>query len=183
MSLPNAVLQGRSDCTAQLRTLLCGLAPMPPGASTDVGTAPAWMFDPLPARVLLSDSQFADWPLDDPVVLASLSAWLRPPGRALQLVGQDFAAVARRFPRFARWRRDWAHRVEVWQPTDAEWPAGQRLLLAPTLAAQWFDVPSARTIARLRLITNAVHVRALHTQSADFLQRCEPAWPVTTLGL
>ncbi len=195
MSLPTAVLHGRSDCTGQLRTLLCGLAPgltpglatglaaVPPGVSTDAAAAPAWVFDPLPARVLLSDLQFADWPLDEPAVLGSLSAWLRPPGRALQVVGHDFAAAARRFPRFARWRRDWAHRVEAWQPTGAEWPAGQRLLLAPTLAAQWLDAPNAHTATRLRVITNAVHVQALHAQSADFLQRCEPAWPVTTLGL
>ena len=183
MPLPTAVLHGRSDCTGQLRTLLCGLAPVLPAASAEADTAPAWVFDPLPTRVLLSDLHFADWPLDEPAVLASLSAWLRPPGRALCIVGMDFAAVARRFPRFARWRRDWAHRVEAWQPTDGEWPGGQRLLLAPTLAAQWLDAPNARTISRLRVITNAVHVQALHAQSADFLQRCEPAWPVTTLGL
>lgn len=183
MSLPSAVLQGRSDCTGQLRALLCGLAPVPPGLSSDAGAAPAWAFDPLPTRVLLSDIQFVHWPLDEPAVLASLSAWLRPAGRALHLVGQDFAAVARQFPRFARWRRDWAHRVAAWQPTDAEWPTGQRLLLAPNLAAQWLDAPNTRSIARLRVITNPVHVQALHTQSADFLQRCEPAWPVTTLGL
>ena len=34
-----------------------------------------------------------------------------------------------------------------------------------------------------RRITNKVQVRALHDRSAAFLQRCEPAWPVTTLGL
>ena len=183
MPLPTAVLHGRSDCTGQLRTLLCALALVPAGASMDAAAAPAWVFDVLPTRVMLSDLQFADWPLDEPAVLASLSAWLRPPGRTLWMVGLDFAAVARRFPRFARWRRDWAHRVEVWQPTDGEWPADQRMLLAPTLAAQWLDAPNAHTIARLRVITNAVHVQALHSQSADFLQRCEPAWPVTTLGL
>lgn len=179
MPLPTAVLQGRSDCSRQLRTLMCALAPAAPSATTDADAAPAWAFDPLPTQVLLSDSDFADWPLDDPAVVASLSSWLRPPGRALRVIGHDFAAVARRFPRFARWRRDWAHRVEVWQPTDADWPAGQRLLLAPTVAAQWLDASSAR----MRVITNAAHLQALHSQSADFLQRCEPAWPVTTLGL
>ena len=179
MPLPTAVLQGRSDCSRQLRTLMCALEPAAPSATTDADAAPDWAFDPLPMQVLLSDSDFADWPLDDPAVVASLSSWLRPPGRALRVIGHDFAAVARRFPRFARWRRDWAHRVEVWQPTDADWPAGQRLLLAPTVAAQWLDASSAR----MRVITNAAHLQALHSQSADFLQRCDPAWPVTTLGL
>ena len=179
MPLPTAVLQGRSDCTGLLRSLLCALAPAPPGTPTDADTPQAWAFDPLPKQLVLSDTHFTDWPLDESAVLTSLSTWLRTPGRALHLVGQDFAAVACRFPRFARWRRDWSHRVDVWQPTAAEWPAGQRLLLAPTLAAQWLDAPTSR----MRLITNAVHVQALHAQSADFLQRCEPAWPVTTLGL
>ena len=180
MPSSTTVLQGRSDCTAQLRTLLCALAPAAPTAAA---ATPSRAFDGvfavLPTQLLLADTHFADWPLDEPAVLASLSAWLRPPGRALRIIGLDFEVVARRFPRFARWRRDWAHRLEVWQPADANWPAGQRLLLAPKLAAQWLDAPTAR----LRVITNAVHVQALHAQSADFLQRCEPAWPVTTLGL
>ena len=33
------------------------------------------------------------------------------------------------------------------------------------------------------LVGDAVHAHAVQPQIADFLQRCEPAWPTTTLGL
>ena len=168
--MPAGLLQGRATCRAELRRLLCGLSP-PAGAEA--------VFDTPPPDVLLVDSHFADWPLDDPAVLTSLAHWLRPPGRRLRLIGVDFAAVAQNHARFARWRRDWTHRIEVLTPVDGALAPGLRLLLAGPVAAQWLDAPDWR----LRLVTQALQVAVLREKCADFLQRCEPAWPVTTLGL
>ena len=168
--LPTGVLQGRAICKAELRRLLCALAPL-----DEAGR----VFDPIPRDVLMADIRFADWPLDEPAVLAGLTRWIRQPGRQLCLVGVDFEAVAQNHPRFARWRRDWAHRIEVFAPVDGALAPGLRLLLAGPLAAQWLDAPDWR----LRLITQSVHINALREQLADFLQRCQPAWPPTTLGL
>ena len=67
------------------------------------------------------DERFAGWPLDESAVLQSLSAWLRPAGRCLRIVGLDFEAIAKSHPQFARWRRDWTHRIEVWHPADGCW--------------------------------------------------------------
>ena len=166
--MPSGVLQGRALCQAELRRLLCGLAP-PDGAAP--------VFEAIPRDVLLADSRFADWPLDDPAVLASLAHWLRLPGRRLRLVGIDFDAVAQNQPRFARWRRDWTHRIEVLAPVDGA--LALRLLLAGPVAAQWLDAPDWR----LRVVTQPLQVAALREKCADFLQRCQPAWPATTLGL
>ena len=168
--LPTGVLQGRAPCRAELRRLLCGLAPMD-------GTAP--VFDTIPRDLLLADIRFADWPLDEPTVLTCLAHWLRQPGRRLRLIGVDFEAVAQNHPRFARWRRDWMHRIEVFAPVDGALAPGLRLLLAGPLAAQWLDAPDWR----LRVITQPLQVAVLREKCADFLQRCQPAWPATVLGL
>ena len=131
------------------------------------------------ANLLLIDRNFAAWPLDEPPLLQGLADWLRLPGRHLRIVALDFDAFARSHPRFARWRGHWVHRIEALSPADGALPPGLRLLAAGPLVLQWLDAPDWR----LRCITDAVHVQSLHEQCAAFLQRCEPAWPSTTLGL
>ena len=160
--------QGRQACSALLRQALLGLAP----AASPAPWATA-------RQVWLADPDFADWPLDEPAVLDALSAWLRPGGRQLCLAGLQFDATARRHPRLARWRRDWTHAIQVWAPTEGGLPPGLRGLLAQPLCLLWMDAPDWR----MRCFTDTVHARAVAAQFADFLQRCEPAWPVTTLGL
>ncbi len=162
--------QGRQVCTGLLRQALLGLAPSAAAANWPLaGTRALWLADP----------DFADWPLDEPAVLAALSAWLRQSGRQLRIAGQHFELTARLHPRFARWRRDWTHAVEVWTPAEGPLAPMLRGLLAAPLWLQWQDAPDWR----MRCFTEAVHARAVQAQIADFLQRCEPAWPATTLGL
>ena len=167
--LPPALLQGRDACTELLRQMLCSLGAAQPDPACG----------PPPTDALMVDDWFAGWPLDEPAVLQSLSTWLRPSGRCLRIVGLDFEALARSQPKFARWRRDWTHRIEVWRPADGQLAPGLRLLRVGKVVAQRLDAPDWR----LQRFTDSVHVGAMHEQCADFLQRCEPAWPVTTLGL
>ena len=130
-------------------------------------------------EVWLIDRQFNDWPLDDPLVLSALGAWLRQGGRRLQIVGVDFDATARGLPRFARWRRDWMHAIDVFRPVDGALPALLWGLLVAPVLLQRLDAPDWR----LRAFTDPVHARAARAEVADFLQRCESCWPSTTLGL
>lgn len=175
--LTPGVHQGRQACTALLRQVLIALAPPADPAVPDA-------LPPAPSlasarEVWLIDRQFNDWPLDDPVVLSALAAWLRQGGRRLQIMGVDFEATARALPRFARWRRDWMHAIDAHRPVDGLLPPALRGLWAGPVRLQWLDAPDWR----MRVITDSVQVRALQTEVADFLQRCEPAWPSTTLGL
>lgn len=172
------VYQGREVCRGRLRQQLLDLgAPDTPAPDT---TAPDTAAPRRPPRaVWLVDRHFADWPLDEPAVLDRLSGWLRPGGRCLHLVGLDFASTARALPRFARWRRDWSHRIEVWTPVDGLMPTALRGLVTADLAWQWLDAPDWR----LRQLSDPVQIRVFYEEVADFLQRCESAWPATTLGL
>lgn len=169
---PAGVHHGREACRAQLRQALLDLTTEPMEPEQVPPRRP-------PREAWLVDRHFADWPLDEPALLDNLSAWLRPGGRRLRLVGLDFDTTARTLPRFAHWRRDWSHRIEVWRPSDGLMPASARGLVAGETAWQWLDAPDWR----LRQLTNPVQLRALQEQLADYLQRCESAWPVTTLGL
>ena len=167
------VYRGREVCRALLRQALLDLgAP----ESTPADTAAQRQ---RPRQAWLVDRHFADWPLDEPAVLDRLSSWLRPGGCSLVLVGLDFDSTARALPRFARWRRDWSHRIEVWCPADGLMPAALRGMVVAGVAWQWLDAPDWR----LRQLTDPVQIRAACEQVADFLQRCDPAWPATTLGL
>lgn len=159
---------GRAACQQALRQALCALG----SASTD--PAP-----PSVRQATCIDHHFADWPLGDEAVTSALSSWLRQGARQLRIVGVDFDATARAHARFARWRRDWSHTIEVHQSADPLYKPPIRGLLIGGVFLQWMDAPDWR----LRVLTDAVQVRAIAEQIADFLQRCEPGWPPTTIGL
>lgn len=167
------VHRGREVCRGLLTQALCELGAAEPASAEAASPRRR------PREVWLVDRHFADWPLDEPAVLDSLSAWLRPGGRCLNLVGLDFDGTARALPRFARWRRDWSHRIEVSRPANVLMPVSLRGMVSSEGALQWLDAPDWR----LRSINNPLQLRAIQEQLADFLQRCEPGWPVTTLGL
>ena len=163
---------GAAACRAALGQWLRGLAADPlPDAAGRLGA-------PL-MQLVCVDRHFGDWPLDDADLLAALTTWLRRPGRRLQLIALDYATTAQRLPRFARWRRDFAHGIEAWQPVEPVLPAGLRGTAAGPVALQWLDRPDLH----LRRVLDPLAVAELRHQTADFLQRCEPAWPATTLGL
>ncbi len=125
------------------------------------------------------DTDFADWPLDDPTVLDALVRWARPPGRLLRLVGLDFDVAARRHPRFAAWRRDWSHRFEAGRPIESERADLPGILLAGSQGFELLD----RERWRGRWVRGAADLRALAETCDAIAQRCEGAWPATTLGL
>lgn len=154
-------LESRADFEAQVRAALLAL---PEG-------------DVREARLV--DVDFGDWPLGEPEVLAALTRWLQRPQRRLRLLGLQFDDVARRQPRFALWRRDWSHAIEVMRPEAVEPTDMPCLLLAGTWRLEVLD--------RLRwrgLVTREPGEAVLAAHRIDAIsQRCEPAWPVDTLGL
>ncbi len=62
-------------------------------------------------EVWLCDTDFADWPLNEPAVIDSLTRWARP-HRKMVVLAQHFDDIVRRHPRWVAWRRQFAHVVE-----------------------------------------------------------------------
>ncbi len=125
------------------------------------------------------DADFDGWPLDDPALIDALGRWARPAGRVFRMIAIDFAPVARWHPRFAAWRRDWGHRFEAWRPSEGDRVELPSLLLAGARAVEVLD----RERWRARHVRAPADLRALLEQCEAIAQRCEPAWPSTTLGL
>lgn len=131
-------------------------------------------------RLLVCDEQLADWPLDEPPVLETLTAWARLPQRRLVLLVRRWDEVPRRYPRFIAWRRDWDHALEAWTPVDEAPRELPTLLTSDTgVCVQLVDRlrwrgSAAVDLRRARLCTDAVDA---------VLQRSERAFAVKTLGL
>ena len=133
------------------------------------------------ARTMVwADADFAAWPLEDVDLLQSLTDWVRLPKRRLVLVARSFDAVQRDAPRFVAWRRLWSHAVDAFTPAagnDDELPC--LLLVGSVRSIHLFDPQRWRG----RAGDDPAEVRGWADRIDAFLQRCEPAFAPTTLGL
>ncbi len=126
------------------------------------------------------DPSFELWPLNEVALLETLTAWLRLPQRRLVLLAASYDEVPRRHARFTAWRRDWAHAIQALQCPEefaAELPTllidDRRTCVHLIDPVQWRGRAERDPRARL-----------LWQERVDVvLQRSEPAFAVTTLGL
>lgn len=132
-----------------------------------------------PRELTLVDADFSPWPLAAPPVLNALTQWVRLPGRRLRLLGARYDIVERDQSRFAMWRRSFAHAIECYSPTEVEPSDLPSLLLGDASGLELLDrerYQARRSAERRWLVMQRERIDAL-------LQRSEPAWPVTVLGL
>jgi hypothetical protein len=129
--------------------------------------------------ITLVDVDFSPWPLDDAAVVEALTRWVQLPGRRLHLIGSRFDLIERRQARFAAWRKPFAHAVECMTPTELEPSDVPALLMLDAGCLELLD--RERWQGRWSADRRAW---VLQRERVDALvQRCEPAWPVTVLGL
>jgi hypothetical protein len=130
-------------------------------------------------ELVFVDRDFADWPLNEPAVIDSLSRWVDS-SRLLVVVGHSFDELARRQLRFVEWRRQWAHVVQCRNDPELEAEQIPTLLLVPGHAC-------VRILDRVRYrgtVSNRPVDLTESRESIDaLLQRSVEAFPVTTLGL
>ena len=143
-----------------------------------------WGFDAAIAQgarcITCVDASFEAWPLDDVALLHRLTAWLRLPQRRLVLLAASYAEVPQRLPRFTVWRRDWAHAIEALQP-GPEFAADLPTLLLDDRSISVHLIDALHWRGRAAADARA---RLLWQEKIDVvLQRSEPAFAVTTLGL
>ena len=130
-------------------------------------------------EIVLVDPNFADWPLNERMVIDSLSRWIDS-SRLLVVIAHSFDELARRQLRFVEWRRQWAHAVRC--RNDPEFEAEQipTLLLVPgALCIRVLDRVRVRGTASNR----PVDLTECRESVDALLQRSVEAFPVTTLGL
>jgi hypothetical protein len=115
----------------------------------------------------------------DAAVVDALTRWIHLPGRRLHLVGARFDVIEREQGRFAAWRKPFSHAVWCLTPTDVGPSDFPSLLLTDAGCLELLD----RERWQARWSTDR-RTWLLQRERVDALvQRSEPAWPVTALGL
>lgn len=130
------------------------------------------------SRIVLCDVNFADWPLGERDVVASLHAWSAR-GRTLQLIARDFRDLRERHPRFVQWRVTWSHLVEAHacsSAADGDLPSA---LWSPGWTMERIDPLRGTLLAS----HDAARRVALREQLNQWWQKGAPAFPASTLGL
>lgn len=130
------------------------------------------------SEIILSDTDFADWPLGESAVVQSLSDWSKR-GRKFTLMAQSFSELPRRHPRFVQWRQRWDHVIECRRCGVGHQDSFNRAVWTPGWMLQRLDgdlyegvlsrEPSRRFQLRERLV--------------ESLKTSAPGFPATTLGL
>lgn len=62
-------------------------------------------------HLILSDTTFDDWPLDELAVVQALQNWSRS-GRQMTLLAANYDVLVRRHVRFVNWRIQWSHIID-----------------------------------------------------------------------
>lgn len=130
------------------------------------------------SRLVLADPDFADWPLGERSVVASLQAWAAR-GRTLHMIAHDYRAVRERHPRFVQWRVTWSHLFEARACSGV--PSGElpSALWSPAWTLERIDPGHGVQIAS-SLPARRV---ALGERLEQWWQKGSPSFPAVTLGL
>jgi len=129
-------------------------------------------------EIVLSDADFADWPLGERAVAESLQAWSAT-GRRMVLLARRYDTVQRQHARFVQWRGLWSHIVTASACASADPLELPSAIWSP----QW--VLERRDIDRCIGYCGSEPDRrvALRELLDAWLQKSAPAFPATTLGL
>lgn len=129
-------------------------------------------------ELILSDPDFADWPLGERAVAESLGAWSAS-GRHCTLLASRFDELAVRHARFVSWRRTWSHIIEARACGSADPLDFPSAIWSPGWVMQRLDpercngYSGAEPERRLLLRENL----------NEWLAKSSPAFAATTLGL
>jgi hypothetical protein len=129
-------------------------------------------------EIVLSDANFADWPLGEREVAESLQAWSAS-GRRITLLARRYDDVLRRHARFVKWRQTWSHIIEARGCSSADELEFPSLIWSPGWVMQRLDPDRCNGVSGSEP-ERRVAVKEL---LAEWLQKSSPAFPSSTLGL
>ena len=127
------------------------------------------------SRIVLCDADFADWPLGERDVVASLNGWSAH-GRSLHLIARHFNVLRERHPRFVQWRIAWSHLVEAKTCAEDDLPS---VLWSPGWTLERLDATRGVLLAS----ADAARRVALSERLNGYWAKGTPGFPASTLGL
>lgn len=159
-ALPEGPFDGRLAFDAALR------------AALDAAAREGWR------EIVLSDPDFADWPLGERTSIAALQAWAAS-GRSLTLLAEGFGVFDRAHARFVEWRRLWSHIVEARACSGSGAPAVPSAVWTPSWSLHRIDPERSRGVCSDQPESR----RALRERLDECLRQARPAFAASTLGL
>ncbi len=128
--------------------------------------------------LLLSDADFADWPLGERAVIEAFNGWAGR-GRQLRLLARDYGTLRLQHPRFVQWRTTWSHIIEA-----RAWPAAAAGELPSAIWSERWTLERL-DIERCSGVCTRERGRgvALHERLDAAWQRGAPGFPASVLGL
>lgn len=129
--------------------------------------------------IWMSDSDFADWPLNDAQVVEQLSQWALP-HRRCTVLACSYERIQRQHPRWVQWRRQRSHVVHCRAPDESHVSPLPCVLLAPGCVTLRLIDPERWRGSLSTQLADAVHERE---RLDALLQRSVEAFPSSTLGL
>ncbi len=129
-------------------------------------------------EIVVCDPTFADWPLGESAVQASLQAWAKQ-GRRFTMLAIHYDEVRRRHARFVTWRTTWSHLLECRACPSASPQDLPSALYSPVWALQRLDVESSTGMCG-----DEPQRRVLLRQNLDaWWGKSSPAFSASVLGL
>ncbi len=129
-------------------------------------------------ELILSDPDFADWPLGERAVSESLRAWSAS-GRRCTLLACRYDEVVVRHARFVNWRRAWSHIVEARACVVADPLELPSAIWSPAWVMQRLDPDRSNGYCG----TEPERRVALKENLQEWLSKSAPSFAATTLGL
>jgi len=129
-------------------------------------------------ELILSDANFADWPLGERAVAESLQAWSRS-GRRFVMLATDFSGVQRQHARFVSWRQTWGHIIDCRVCRDADPLDFPSLIWSPAWVMHRLDPEHGVLICD----SDAVRRVALRQLLDEWRRNSSPGFPASILGL
>lgn len=130
-------------------------------------------------EILISDDDFAHWPLSERAVLETLTQWAHA-HRRLTVLARHFDEILRRHARWVHWRRQWSHIVNCRALDESDATSCPALLLAPgAVVIRLLDRDNFRASVSME---RSDELRARESIDAC-MQRSTASFPATTLGL
>lgn len=129
-------------------------------------------------EIILSDADFADWPLGESAVSESLRAWSAQ-GRRCTLLARRFDDLSMRHARFVTWRKAWSHIIEARACTSADALEFPSAIWSPGWVMQRLDPERCNGYCggepERRLL--------LKENLQEWVAKSSPSFAATTLGL
>lgn len=129
-------------------------------------------------EIILSDPDFADWPLGERAVAESLDAWSTG-GRRCILLARRWDEVVRRHARFVRWRGTWAHIIDARACRAADPLELPSAIWSPGWVMQRLDLDRCNGYSG----SEPERRLMLREDLQEWLRQSSPSFPSNTLGL